>query len=104
MFDNDAHKKDEIRVGVYTCKCGGNISDVVSCEAVAQALGEQANVVISRTAMSMCSDAGQALIEEDIKERGVNRIVIGACAEPSASGHKRDGRRPVSRSRSCRFV
>ncbi len=30
--------------------------------------------------MSMCSDAGQALIEEDIKERGVNRVVIGACA------------------------
>jgi heterodisulfide reductase subunit A len=30
--------------------------------------------------MSMCSDAGQALIEEDIKELGVNRVVIGACA------------------------
>ena len=28
----------------------------------------------------MCSDAGQAIIEEDIKEKGVNRVVIGACA------------------------
>ena len=38
------------------------------------------DVVVSRTDMSMCSDAGQALIEEDIKEVGVNRVVIGACA------------------------
>ena len=38
------------------------------------------NVVVSRTDMSMCSDAGQALIEQDIKEKGVNRVVIGACA------------------------
>ena len=30
--------------------------------------------------MSMCSDAGQAMIEEDIQEKGVNRVVIGACA------------------------
>jgi heterodisulfide reductase subunit A len=72
--------KEEIRVGVYTCKCGGNISDVVRCEAVAKALKKQENVVVSRVDMSMCSDAGQALIETDIKENGVNRVVIGACA------------------------
>jgi heterodisulfide reductase subunit A len=28
----------------------------------------------------MCSDAGQALIEQDIKEKGVNRVIVGACA------------------------
>jgi heterodisulfide reductase subunit A len=71
---------EEIRVGVYTCKCGGNIGDVVRCESVAQALRDLPNVVVSRTDMSMCSDAGQALIEEDIQNRGVNRVVIGACA------------------------
>jgi heterodisulfide reductase subunit A len=37
-------------------------------------------VVISRTDMSMCSDAGQAMVEQDIRELGVNRVVIGACA------------------------
>jgi heterodisulfide reductase subunit A len=42
----------------------------------------------------MCSDAGQALIEEDIKERGVNRVVIGACA-PSL--HERTFRGAVAR-------
>jgi len=80
MSDKDVQPEEEIRIGVYTCKCGGNIGDVVRCEAVAKDLDKLPNVVVSRTDMSMCSDAGQALIEEDIKERGVNRVVIGACA------------------------
>jgi heterodisulfide reductase subunit A len=70
----------ELRVGVYTCYCGGNISGVVNCDGVAEAMGKQANVVCSRTDISMCSSVGQALIEKDIKELGVNRVVVGACA------------------------
>ena len=73
-------ENEEIRIGVYTCFCGGNISDVVNCEFVAEQLAKQPNVVVSRTNMAMCSDAGQSLIEEDIKKNGVNRVVIGACA------------------------
>ena len=80
MAEKDAPPEEEIRIGVYTCECGGNIGDVVRCEAVAKALGKLPNVVVSSTDMSMCSDAGQALIEEDIKEHGVNRVIIGACA------------------------
>jgi heterodisulfide reductase subunit A len=85
---------EEIRIGVYTCYCGGNISDVVQCEKVAKVLGSMDNVVVSRTDMSMCSDAGQALIENDIKEKGVNRVVVGACA-PSL--HEQTFRGTVSR-------
>jgi heterodisulfide reductase subunit A2 len=69
-----------VRVGVYTCYCGGNISHVVQCERVAKALGKLSDVVVSRTDLSFCSDAGQAIIEQDIRELGVNRVVIGACA------------------------
>jgi heterodisulfide reductase subunit A len=54
----DSPSEGEIRVGVYTCHCGGNISDVVNCPAVAGMLGKIDNVVVSRTDMSMCSDAG----------------------------------------------
>ena len=69
-----------MRVGVYTCHCGDNISHVVQCERVAKILGKLPNVVVSRTDPSFCSDAGQAIIEQDIKELGINRVVIGACA------------------------
>jgi heterodisulfide reductase subunit A len=73
-------ENEELRIGVYTCYCGGNISDVVNCEGVAEELAKFPNVVVSRTNMAMCSDVGQSLIEEDIKEKGINRVVIGACA------------------------
>ena len=86
--------QDEVRIGVYTCYCGGNISDVVDCEAVAKALAKLPNVVVSRTDMSMCSDAGQAMVEQDIRDHGVNRVVIGACA-PSL--HEQTFRGTVSR-------
>ncbi|MGD8402942.1 MAG: CoB--CoM heterodisulfide reductase iron-sulfur subunit A family protein [Anaerolineales bacterium] len=68
------------KIGVYTCYCGGNISHVVECEKVAKAMEKQADVIVSRTNMSLCSDAGQSQIEQDIRELGVNRVVIGACA------------------------
>ena len=71
---------EKVKIGVYTCYCGGNISHVVNCEQVAKLLGQQPDVVVSRTNMSLCSDAGQSQIEQDIKELGVNRVVIGACA------------------------
>ena len=74
------NKNGNIRIGVYTCYCGGNISDVVNCERVAKAISKFPDVVVSRTDMSMCSDAGQSMIEEDIRENGINRVIVGACA------------------------
>lgn len=85
---------EPVRIGVYTCHCGGNISDVVRCQQVSEAAAQLPDVVVSRTDLSLCSDAGQALIEEDIKERGINRVVIGACA-PSL--HEKTFRGTVAR-------
>ena len=90
----EAKPKDDVRVGVYVCYCGGNISDVVDCEMVAAALRGLPNVVVTRTDMSMCSDAGQAMIGDDIHEHGVNRVVVGACA-PAL--HERTFRGAVAR-------
>jgi heterodisulfide reductase subunit A len=80
MPDHNKTNQADIRIGVYTCRCGGNIGDVVNVEQVAHALKQLPNVVVARTDMSLCSDAGQALIEADIREHGVNRVVVGACA------------------------
>ncbi|MEW6568158.1 MAG: CoB--CoM heterodisulfide reductase iron-sulfur subunit A family protein [Chloroflexota bacterium] len=85
---------EEPRIGVYTCYCGGNIGNVIDCERVADACRRLPNVVVSRTDMSMCSDIGQTMIEDDIRKHGVNRVVIGACA-PSL--HEQTFRGAVSR-------
>jgi heterodisulfide reductase subunit A len=72
--------EEDMRIGVYTCYCGGNISDVVDCEHVAEVLAAEPDVVLSRTDMSMCSDAAQAMVEGDIIEQRLNRVVIGSCS------------------------
>ena len=71
---------EKIKIGVYTCYCGGNINHTVQCDHVAKVMEKQTDVIVSRTNMSLCSDAGQSQIEQDIKELGINRVVIGACA------------------------
>ncbi len=90
----EAKPNDDVRIGVYVCYCGGNISDVVDCEKVAEVMRSNPNVVVSRTNMSMCSDAGQAIIEEDIREHGLTRVIVGACA-PSL--HEKTFRGTVAR-------
>ena len=67
--DQANHYAEEPRIGVYVCDCGGNISDTVRCEQVVNALGKLSNVVVSRRYQFMCSDPGQKLITDDIKER-----------------------------------
>ena len=71
---------EELRIGVYVCQCGGNISDVVGTEQVAKELADMPNVVVSRDFIFMCADTGQELIKKDIEEKGINRVVIGSCS------------------------
>jgi heterodisulfide reductase subunit A len=70
----------EEKIGVYICHCGTNIAGTVDVEEVARWASEQPNVEISRDYKFMCSSLGQDLIEEDIKERGLTRIVVAACS------------------------
>ena len=67
------------RLGVYVCHCGGNISDVVDVDTVADALGREEGVTVARHVAFMCSDEGQQKITEDIKELGLDRVIVAAC-------------------------
>ncbi len=68
------------RIGVYVCHCGTNIAGKVDCVDVAQAAGKMKNVVVSRDYQFMCSDPGQDLIIDDIKNMGLNRVVVASCS------------------------
>ena len=71
------------RVGVYVCHCGSNIAGTVDVEDVAkwaaEKLGHQ-GVIVARDYKFMCSSLGQELIEKDIKELGLTRVVVAACS------------------------
>ncbi|MEJ2729513.1 MAG: CoB--CoM heterodisulfide reductase iron-sulfur subunit A family protein [Deltaproteobacteria bacterium] len=73
-------ESDEKKVGVYICHCGGNISDHVDVQQLAQNVKDLPGVVAARTNMFMCSDPGQELIQEDIKSGKINRVVVASCA------------------------
>jgi len=68
------------RIGVYVCQCGGNISDYVDVESVREAIGEEDDVVVARTAMFTCSDATQQEIYNDIKEHDLDGLVVASCS------------------------
>ena len=71
------------RIGVYVCHCGTNIAGTVDVEAVrdwaAEKLGPH-GVVVARDSKFMCASNGQELIEEDIREQGLTRVVVAACS------------------------
>ncbi len=68
------------KIGVYVCHCGGNISDVVDVYKVVKAVQNFPNVAVAREFMFMCSDQGQQMIEEDIKQLGLNGVVVASCS------------------------
>lgn len=70
----------QIKIGVYICHCGVNISATVNVAAVRDFIARQPHVVIARDYKFMCSDPGQDLIKQDIKNLGVNRVVVAACS------------------------
>ncbi len=71
---------EEPRIGVYVCWCGTNIAKMVDVEAVAEEIGQIPNVIVSKNYKYMCSDPGQEIIINDIKENNLNRVVVSACS------------------------
>ena len=75
----DMTTRDSTRVGVYVCQCGTNIAGVVDVKAVVEFAAGLPGVVIARQYTYMCSDPGQALIAQDIREQNLNRVVVASC-------------------------
>jgi heterodisulfide reductase subunit A len=69
-----------LKIGVYICHCGGNISDIVDVQKLADEVARIPGVAVARTNMFMCSDIGQGLIAEDIENEGINRVVVASCS------------------------
>ena len=70
----------ERKIGVYICHCGANIAGTVDVEQVTEYARSLPSVVVARDYKFMCSDPGQELIKSDIREHGLNRIVVASCS------------------------
>jgi heterodisulfide reductase subunit A2 len=72
--------QSETKVGVYICQCGINIGAVVDVEAVRTHAATLPDVAVARQYQFMCSEPGQEMIKKDIRELGINRVVVASCS------------------------
>ncbi len=79
-INNTQHEHPEPRVGVYICRCGGNISDVVDVERVADVSRHIPGVVVAKVHTFCCSDPGQNTISQDIQAEKLDRVVVASCS------------------------
>ncbi len=68
------------KVGVYICHCGGNISDYVDVEKVRQAVEKEEGVLLAKTTLFACADANQKEMVNDIRQQGLDGVVVASCS------------------------
>ena len=68
------------RIGVFVCWCGSNIAGTVDVQAVAEALKTEPGVVFSTNYQYMCSQAGQDIMKQAIKEHNLTGVVVCSCS------------------------
>ena len=68
------------RMGVFICWCGANIAETVNCDEVARYAETLPGVMIARSYKYMCSDPGQRLITDAIREHDLSGVVVASCS------------------------
>jgi heterodisulfide reductase subunit A len=68
------------KVGVYVCHCGINIAAKVDVVELAEFASKLPFVTVAKEYKFMCSDPGQEMIGEDVREGRVNRVVVASCS------------------------
>ena len=68
------------RVGIYVCDCGTNIGGTIDVKAVVEFSATLPGVVVSREYKYICSEPGQQLIQQDIRDQKLNRVVVASCS------------------------
>ena len=70
---------DEPHIGVFICSCGSNIAGVVDVADVTAYAASLPNVVYAENTMYTCSADSLKLMQERIREKGLNRVIVSSC-------------------------
>lgn len=71
---------EEPKIGVYICDCGFNIASVVNVPEVVDYAKGLKGVAVAREYKYMCSSPGQEMIQKDLREMSLNRVVVASCS------------------------
>jgi heterodisulfide reductase subunit A2 len=69
-----------VRIGIYFCNCGTNISDKINADLVREKVSDIHGGLSFQTVDFMCSEEGKECIEREIREKKIERVVIAACS------------------------
>ncbi|MBN2185204.1 MAG: CoB--CoM heterodisulfide reductase iron-sulfur subunit A family protein [Candidatus Krumholzibacteriota bacterium] len=69
-----------VRIGVYICHCGTNIAGKVDIAKVVEFAKGLENVSLVKDYKFMCSDPGQALLQKDVEDGLIDRVVVASCS------------------------
>ena len=70
------------KLGVFICHCGVNIAGTVDVKSVAEEMGKIEDVAHSTDYIYMCSEPGQQIIRDAVRDKGLDGVVV-ACCSPS---------------------
>jgi heterodisulfide reductase subunit A len=68
------------RIGIFVCHCGTNIAGTVDVERVVEEIKKHPGVVYAVDYMYMCSDPGQEIIRDHIREDRLDSVIVAACS------------------------
>jgi heterodisulfide reductase subunit A len=71
--------KSTPRIGVFLCRCGGEIMDSLDFDSLGKGVRTLPGVVFVTSEAYPCSRSGIAVIEGAIKEHRLERIVVAGC-------------------------
>lgn len=68
------------RIGVFICHCGSNIAGTVDVDKVRDEISKHPIVKYAKTYVYMCSDPGQHLIIDTVKEEKLDGVIVACCS------------------------
>jgi heterodisulfide reductase subunit A-like polyferredoxin len=71
--------KEPVKTGVFVCHCGSNIGGFINVDDVVDHAKQLPGVVHAEQNLYTCSQDSIAHISEQVKELGLNRVVVASC-------------------------
>jgi heterodisulfide reductase subunit A len=68
------------RIGIFVCHCGTNIAGTLDIERIIKEIERFPEVVYAADYRYMCSDPGQQLIRDHIREDKLDSVIVAACS------------------------
>lgn len=68
------------RIGVFVCHCGLNIAGTVDVEKVVEEISKYPDVVFAKNYIFLCSQPGQELVEDAVKEHNLDGFIVANCS------------------------